>query len=321
MVTTFSPPTRAKKSTKKNPALPLYIVIGVLVAGVLALGVLWNKAATGSKTMQGSVLQVAESLGVEGVTAESLADPAAAPLALESLAAKAAEAVQQAATAGADRDRVQADATRLTAEAASMQQQLTSATDQIDRLRSDAKSATEEFAELKKRYDEETSRLTAQVTALTAQVAGLEESLAAARSAAPVVLEGDADTVLIEAEAPAAADVDEPAVADAPATEPAADAEATDAAPAASAAAGGSRAFVVPEGGSILFKTVRFDGDTGKLTFLTVDDRVLTYKDVDAGTFESLVAAPTFDIFYRFRILDVFASEPLDRDLLPTIRR
>lgn len=307
MATTFSPPVRAKKKPKADiPVLP--IALGAVAVALAALWFITNgklkQAQAGSAALTDAVVQTAAAAGVEGVTVEALADATNGPVVLASVATSVGERVAELAAARSEVAQAKTNVGRLETEGQAAQEQLTTLRAQLDAARAEAKAKSDEATAAVKKAE-------AQVAALNATIAGLQEELAAAREAAAQAAVDEAvETAPVE-ETTGATAVDA-----AVAAEPAAVAE-----PVKPARSGSSQAAVIPEGKSTLFKTVRYDASKERLVFTTLDDKVLTYSGVPETTVDELLAAPVFDIYYRFRILDKFSSDPKDRDLIPTIRR
>jgi len=307
MATTFSPPVRAKKKPKAAiPVLP--IALGVVAAALAALWFTTNgklkQAQADRAALTEAVVQTAAAAGVEGVTAEALADATNGPVVLASVATSVGERVAELAAARSEVAQARSNVGRLEGEGQAAQEQLTTLRAQLDAARTEAKAKMDEAGAAVKKAE-------VQIAALNETIAGLQEELVAAREAA--------------AQSPVADEVVEPASAEVAPDAAAVDAVAAESSvvtePVKPARSGSSQAAVIPEGKSALFKTVRYDAAKERLVFTTLDDKVLTYSGVPETTVDELLAAPVFDIYYRFRILDKFASDPKDRDLIPTIRR
>jgi len=304
MVTTFSPPARPKKPKKSILPVVLMVVCGLLLAGLGYFFMQTGQQTARSAAMSEGVIKIAGAAGSEAVTPELLADPSATATALDALSEEISTKL-----ANAERARTEAEQalTRVQAEVATAQDQLSTASVQTENVRRDLATRTSELAALQKSAGEESDRLKAIIKELQEQLDGVGEKEAGSAEAEPT----DKSTA-------AAAEV-QPSSDVAASPGPADDPDAAEASPKKSSKK--SSAAIVPEGGSSLFKTVRYDAGKSSLTFITVDEQVLKYKNVPEETYDALLAAPLFDIYYRFRIMDAFESEPNDRDLLKTIRR
>jgi len=164
--------------------------------------------------------------------------------------------------------------------------QLAEARRQLDASRQETAKAKTDLAALQKKYDSDMAVLNAKVEALEGGVVVEVDasSAPAAEPATPV-----AETTEQESAVPA-----EPVVAEDGST-------------------------VVPEGGSQLFKTVRYEGASSTLTFVTVTDEKLVYSSVPGDVYQRLVAAPVMDLFFRFQIMEKYPSTPKDVDLIQAV--
>jgi len=305
MVTTFSPPGRPKK--KQLPVVPIALgtVAGLLLVGVIYLFSELSKQKTQTAFVSDVVVKTAEALGTDTNVTAALVDPvAAAATNALSLPAIASEQVAALAAARAEAETAKAEAAKIKTDGDATAQQMTALDVQLDKLRSDLETRTKELADLKKIYDNDTTRLYATIEALnkklddTAKLGGGSGEAEVAESEDVAVTE---EVVTEAATASAAGDT-------------------TKAEMAETQAAGNSQSIVIPSGRSIIFKSARYDSDNKKLTFITLDDRSLVYSDVPKEIYDGLAAAPLHDIYYRFKIMDTFESKPKDRELLRTIK-
>ncbi len=284
MVTTFSPPAKPKK--KKTPILP--IVLGVACALLLVLtGITFNKLnaqPAENATLKDALTAISQAAGSDVLSEEALAGEVDWTAVGDALSTAMAQRVNEAQSARAETEQQRTEAARLAGERQAAMEQLTDVRGQTDAVRRDLAERSAQLAELQRKYDADVARLEARIVELT-----------------PVDVPG-------EGAEEAATEVD--------------DAENTEADESAEEVpAPKSGAMVIPEGASQLFKTVRYDGPKGLLTFVTLNDQRLVYKGVPESIYDGLVEAPIFDIYYRFRIMDNFESEPNDRELIRTIPR
>lgn len=308
--TTFRPPsTPAAKPAakpagkKKNLLVPVLGVVCAALAGASGFFFTQVQSKTaGMNTLNEGLLAIAGAAGSGSVAAEDLAQPAAAGEALQRLAQDVQALVTggEAARADAERQRVEiANLTgRLDAESTKLggvQRQLTTANEELT-------AARKQTEELQAKYDTDMNTQQARVKALTADVDALKRELAAA-----------AENVPAEEGAPVV-ETDVAVVAEVPPTEAGDEESAPPARPS-------EFSMVIPPGASQLFKTVRFETDKNRLTFVTMNDTKLVYSKVPQDMYDGLAAAPVLDIFYRFKIFDIYESNPKDLDVLRELRR
>jgi hypothetical protein len=305
MVTTFSPPGRPKK--KQLPVVPIALgtVAGLLLVGVVFLISELSKQKAQSAFVSDVVMKTAVALGTDTNAVAALVDPvAAAATNALSLPAIAAEQVAALAAARADAETAKAETAKVKTDGDATAQQMTAMGVQLDKVRGDLETRTGELADLKKIYDNDTTRLYATIEALNKK---LDDAKKLGASADETAVAESEDVVVSEEVVTEAASASTPGDSDAVEK-------------AKTQTAGDSQAIVIPSGKSILFKSARYDGDNKKLTFLTLDDRSLVYSDVPREIYDGLAVAPLHDIYYRFKIMDVFESKPKDRELLRTIK-
>ncbi len=297
MVTTFSPPVRAKKKpSAKIPVLPasLGAAAVLLLAGLVMTNNKLGKERAASAQLTDAVVTTANVLGLADVTAVSLSDATNGPAVLASVTNAAVQRVSDLNAARTEAEQAKANAARLEAEGASAQEQLTTLRSQVDAARAEAKAKGDETAAVQKKAGEESARLNAKITELETRL----------------------EQVLVDT-APEPVDVETEVVAEPDAEVSAETASAVE--PAVEGKAPVSTAFVVKDGKSSLFKSVRYDAAKSQLIVLTLNDQVVTHKGVDQVVYEEMVAAPQIDIFYRFKVMDQFESEPKMRTIIHTI--
>lgn len=306
MVTTFSPPSTVKKKPKKAlPILPvsLGIIAAALLGGLVTTNSKLTKERAASAQWVDALIKTAQAAGMETVTVESLSDATNGPAVLASVATTVGERVAALNAARAEADQLKAAVTRVESEGQAAQEQVTALRAQVDAARAEAKAKADELAALQKQSAAEVAQLKAAVTDLEAR---LEDAQASAAASA-----GASEAPAPAAEAPAAEPAPEPAPA---AVEAPADPTGTEAPVAVAAPAPATTSGI--EGKSLLFKSVKYDQAKSRLLFRTLDDQVIIHKEVPVATYEALMAAPIFDIYYRFSIMDNFESEPKIREYL-----
>lgn len=301
MVTTFNPPARTVVKKKKKPVTPIVLGVACAVLAVLAI-VLKGKVSSAeskSEALNGSLLSVAAAVGSDTVTAEALANPESAPAALESLTAAVTAKVAELDAAKAEAEKVRAEAERVQAELAAAQQAASDAKGQGDSAAKDLRTKSAELADLQKKYD-------ADIAALKSQLA---EAKAAAAAAAPV------EATVDDAEAnPSESASEETAPAATESTGEAAT-ESGSAAAEVEPLVAGNVAGGKPER-SNLFRAYQYDTASSNLVLTSIGGKKLTFTAVPAETATSLATAPVFDVFVRFKLVDVFASKPDARAFL-----
>jgi len=294
MVTTFSPPVRAKKkSTDKLPILPigLGVVALALLAGLIMLNNNLTKERAQGAALKDTLIASASAAGLANVTAESLADETSAPALLESIPVAINNQVAALQTAQGEVAQARSALTQLEGQSTEAQQQVTTLRTQLETVRSEAKAKTDELMAAQKKAEAEVVALNAVVSELQGQLSASE----APGAEEPEVVEEIAEETAVGVDA-----VDQP--------------EGEEPAPKRS-----NSTTVIPEGKSSLFKSVRYDAGKSRMIFLTLDDKVITYSDVPGESYDALIAADLFDIHYRFRVMDVFPSDPNDREVVRSI--
>ena len=301
MVTTFSPPARPKKQKKNLVPIALGVACAVFLVGFIVFFLKAGDADARLTAINEGVLKVAEASGSQSFTEASLSDTASASAGLTSLAAEISSKMANAERVRGELDQAQAALNLAQTELTATLSQMNDAARLLESVRGDLATRTTELNNLRQSSQAELTRqqgliaeLEARIQELAEGLGNVSETIENAVAAAPALTADDA-AMETSGEAPVE-EVEKPK-------------------------AKKSSASVVPEGGSRTFKTVRYDARKSTLTFITVDDQVLTYKDVPESVYDALVAAPVFDVFFRFRIMDVFESNPNDRELLLTIKR
>lgn len=290
--TTFRPPSApaVKPARKKiNPLVPSLGAVCAVLAG--ASGYFFtqvNSKTAGLSALGSGVLSVAEAAGSGAVTAEDLVNPVMAGDALQKLADEVKALVTGGETARAELDRQRVQAAEMTAQLdagavrlAEAQQQLDATRAELQTARSDVQVARKDLETLQANYDNDVDALNKQIQTLTAEVDELKQSSQSMAEASGEVAVETATTREEDKE----------------------------------------HSMVVPPGTSQLFKTVRFEEDKNRLTFVTMNDTKLVYSKVPRDIYDGLAAAPVLDIFYRFKIFDVYESSPKDLDVLRDMRR
>lgn len=300
MVTTFSPPAKAKKKPKVAlPVLPiaLGVVIVALLAGLIMTNGKLSKARETSSTLTDAVVLTAKSAGLESVTPEALADLTNGPIVLASVSTAVSDRVAELGAARTELETVKATVGRLEADGQTSLEQVATLRTQMETARNEAKAKTEEVATVQK-------KATAQITELNATIDDLKTQLDAALASSSAATDAAAEEVAIVNE-----------------TESVEAAPAAEEAPVVETPKGSDQAAVIPEGKSKLFKSVRYNAKKSQLVFLTLDDQVINYADVPATLMDELLAAPIFDIYYRFKVMDVYVSEPKDREIIRSVSK
>jgi hypothetical protein len=157
-----------------------------------------------------------------------------------------------------------------------------------------------------------TSELDALKASSAAQARDLEAKLAAAQKALD---EAKAQLAAAPAVAAPVADAAAPAVESAPAPAAEAPAAAADApaTPAAEPAAAVGASYTFPPGRSPILKAAGYDAASQTMVVTLKDDTLLTYTGVPADVYERLVTVPTFETYYRMKIMGAFAVTPDDK--------
>lgn len=173
------------------------------------------------------------------------------------------------------------------------------------------------------------TELTAEVEALKASAANQSKELQAKLAAA----QNELDDARAQLSATASANADHAhamadETADAPAAETAtaaaatvadADATADETAseavvePAAPAVAGDIRTYEFPEKRSEILKSASYNAKTHVMKLTFMDDQVFTYSDVSDDVFERLTTLPTYETFFRMKIMGAYSVDGDDK--------
>lgn len=277
MVTTFKPPMKPKPK-KKLPILP--IALGVIAAVLLVL-VVKMQSKLGTETTRNAQLtatavKVAETVGSTNITPEILADTTAVQAALDGLAADVGAQSTALQTTRTDLEAAQAESTRLQGELTAATTAASDAEAKASSSVRDLTARTAELAALQSKYDKD-------VADLKSQIEDLKKVEVAAASAEVAAEEQVGESA--EASSGAEAAAPEPVAADA-------------------------KTNKIKDGDSRHFKSYTYDPGKSSLTFNTLGGKKITFSDVPAVEFDKIAAAPVLDVYFRFRIMDVYPSQP-----------
>jgi len=288
MVTTFSPP--AKPKVKKKQPIPL-IALGATAAILLVVVfILFSKSNSESaraNQLSETVVKVAASLGSTNVTPEVLADTAAAQGALDALVLSVAGQGENLIAAQAELENSKAAVAQAQAALATATDSAAEATGKLDSLSRDLSTRNTELQALQKKYDSDVAALNKDIADLkSAQAAG-----AVTMTDADAVVPAEGEAVMAEAgEAGAAVESGAPVASD--------------------------KSVTLPPGSSHYFKSYSYDAASNSLTLQAIKGGKLTFSEVPATVVDELAAATIFDVYFRFKLMDVYPSKPKDRDFM-----
>jgi len=282
MVTTFSPPARPKVAKKKLP-IPL-IALGA-VAGILLIVVfiLLNKSNAESaraNQLSEAAVKIAASLGATNITPEVLSDSTVSQEALDSLAVAVTDQSEGLKAAQAEIETARANAAKVQGELTAATESAADAQSKLDSLSRDLSTRGTELQTLQKKYD-------ADVEALTKEIAELKSAQAVAST----------EVVTDETTNGEEAAADEPV-----------------------AVAAGDKTVTLPKGASHYFSSYTYDAASSKLTLQAIKGGKLTFSDVPEEVVSEMETASVFDVYFRFKLMDKYPSNPKDREFMRDLK-
>lgn len=306
MVTTFNPPARQKKPVKKKAKPPT----GLIVLGVVCVALLFVVFSLNSKSgaansradlLSASIVEVAGAVGAEGVTPESLADAEAAPEVLEAL--KVAVTAQ-----GTDLEMKTAEVEAAQAESARIQGELTTAQEDAasaaSKASGDLKKSQSELSALQMKYDKDVASLNAEIESLKSNVDEMKST------------DMDEEGMDDMADDMAEEDMEEEVTEDVAAAD---DMEADAEALAEGANPKLSGVFKGKPESSKYFTSFKYDAEKSDL-MIRGGRSSITFSDVPGEVYNSMTNAFSFDLFYRFNLMDVYESKPDAREFIRSLR-
>lgn len=297
--TTSRPQTKMVKKKKEKPVL--LIALGAL-SGVLvvALGIIFTQLG-GAKSQidvfTDGMSKLSEAAGLDAVTAETLADPAGIPAALEALSASVGEKVAEVERLRTDLNTQKVEAEKVAAERQTALDDLASAKKEASSLKGELDDKSKQLEDAQAKHEEELAAMRAKEEELSAQLAKSSAEQSEVPAGDDSFLEVSAD------ETPAADEAQEEA--------------SSDEAPQIINEAG---SFAIPDGESELFNVAKYNAESSQLTLHTVNGKKLVYTEVPAEVYDGLISAPVLDIFYRFQILEKFNVNADDVEVIRSIR-
>lgn len=317
--TTLRPPTptapKRAKSFGGNPVVIILAVVCVLLAGGAGFFLVQNNELTAklNQTREG-LINVADAAGSGALTAEDLQNPELAAGALGNLTSEIEGMVAELENTRAEvsRQRGQLNEANAALEASSVQ--TSSLRGQVQDLREELQTVRNETASLTEQHQQEVSELNGQISSMEAATSELNARAVELESAVAAANE-EIDRLRKQlASRPAS-----PATASANAGEPAGSEEEISSEEELSTEAVEELSMKVPDGASRYFSTIFFNKANSTLSLTALDGRTLTYFDVPVELYDGLAAAPVLDVFFRFRLLDQFASDPADIDFIRSL--
>lgn len=282
MVTTFSPPPKPK--AKKSLPVPLIALGAVAVLLLIAVFMLFSKsnaASARANQLGETVVKVAESIGSTNVTAEVLADPEAAQAALDSLVVDAANQRSTLQTTQAELETARTTGARAQQELTAATEAAAASQERLDSVSRDLSARGTELQALQQKYNSD-------VAALNEEIASLKSAMAPSEAA---VAEGEGveGTEVVEEAVEVSGTVT----------------TATDV-----------KTVKIPSGESHYFQSYSYDAASSNLTLQAIKGGKLTFSGVPSATVDALASAPVFDVYFRFKLMDVYPSKPKDREFM-----
>lgn len=190
----------------------------------------------------------------------------------------------------------------------------------LQKAQSDASQSAAKVTELTAEVEALKASAVKQASELQAKLAAAQNSLDEARAQLSAAASADADHAHAMADETADAPASETAVA-AAATVADADAAAGETAaeavgepePATPAAAGDIRTYEFPEKRSEVLKSASYNAKTKVMKLTFMDGQVFTYADVPDDVFERLTTLPTYETFFRMKIMGAYSVDGDDK--------
>lgn len=329
--TTFRPPSSTPASSspapastgstgqrprpkKKSPIVAVLIGLCVVLAG--AAGFLFTKMSSqtaSNAALQEGLLKVAGSAGSAAVTAENLVAAEAITGASGTLADEVAALVAGREQARTEIEGLRGEVAEIAREREAVAVRIAENQRQLETARANLQTSRTGLEELQAKYD-------ADIAALQAQVTSLKDELTAAK-AAMVEEETTTEAAGEVANASSVEATPAPVAETAPVAVEAASEDASAEPVVEPPPRPSEYSMVVPPGASQMFKTVRYETNKNRLTFVTMNDQKLVYTKVPAEIYDGLAAAPVIDVYYRFKIFDAYDSDPNDLEVMRQLRK
>ena len=64
------------------------------------------------------------------------------------------------------------------------------------------------------------------------------------------------------------------------------------------------------------FRSYQYDADSQELSLYSLTGKKITFFEVPEGAYVSMTSAPVFDLFFRFKLMDVYESKPEAREYI-----
>jgi peptidoglycan hydrolase CwlO-like protein len=328
--TTLRPPTAPKrvKSSSGSPIVIILAVVCVLLAGGAGFFLVQNNELTAQRDQaREGLVSIASAAGSGALTAEDAQNSELIDEAMGNLAGEVETMVADLQTARAEVTRQRGELNDANAALEAASAQASSLRGQIQDLREELQTSRNESAAMTQQHQQEISQLNEQISGMTAQMAALEASaeelngqiagLEQANTEAGQEIERLRKQLASRPAAPSA-----PAAATAEtSTEVMEDEFGSDmqAEEEASAVDPEEMTMAVADGASRYFSSIFFNKANNTLSLTALDGRTLTYFDVPVAIYDGLASAPVMDVYFRFRLLDQYASDPVDIDFLRSL--
>jgi len=304
----------------------LAVVCVILAAGAGFFLVQNNDLNAQLTESREGLVNIANAAGSGALSAEDSINPAVISEAIDNLTGEIETMASDLVNARSEitRQRGELNEANTALEAASVQ--TTSLRGQLENARRDLQESRSEAEAAAQQHSEESARLNEQINSLSAQVATLEASvgelngqvagLEKANTEANQEIERLRKQLVSRPAAPATPEAASAASPDSEAVQSEATEEdfGTETQENVEAAIPNpdELSMTVPDGASRYFSKLYYNKANSTLSLTSLNGRTLTYFDVPVALYDGLAAAPVLDVYFRFRLMDQYASDPVD---------
>lgn len=279
------------KKQKELPVYPIFfgVVFVALLAGLVFLYMQYEKETARASQLEAALVQLAEAVQAAPFSVDEFADDESFEAAIDRLGGTVSGLLVESERTQTEVEQQRAAVERLNAERDQTLTQLRDSRSRVESLEEELAESRNALTLLQERHVNELEALRAEITELSDQLDRAEQPIegVVAQHSEEVVPELPGEPVFpVPDEA-----------AEGPEPEPAVTEKIDDVHPDAR----------IRIEGSELYRYAYYDAETKRLALESVDGRrEVTYREVPEETVESLLNAPSFDIYYRIRIRGMF---------------